>query len=218
MGTFVLFLLACATVFLALMLFAILFASLVPADVSIVYEREAGEHSARLLVTWWIISIRSGPKDPDAADLCLLGRRVLRLHRDHRGPGGASHLEDLARRTGAILPLIPDIMRILRATIRLRRCDCRLTFGLASPAATGCLYGWLCAIKGALYCFPRLNFTLRPVFDRQVLDVRASLVFRLRYPLITGIRIYRIVRRTPRSSAASGAASVKPSGGEALLV
>ncbi len=196
----ILFLFLLATVLVSAGTLVILLAVLlVPVDLMLSGTFSDGTASSRWRVTWGWISLQSTGEGEGDTDVCILGHRVLRIKQAPKRPVARPKPEEPAEYFPgtfiAVLPLIPEGIGILRKRMTLHRLDCSLAFGLAGPAATGTLYGWLCAVRGALSCFPNVNLALDPVFDRQCLDMRIRLVLRIRHPLLAVIDARRILRK-----------------------
>ena len=206
MGTALVFLLAIGLVLLVFVLLAILYALIIPADISIRYDRSCRNHTTSWRVIWGFFQIQSETAGMGKYRICMFGRYFLltggSTERKSDRVAGLTGTDASFDRVRAIAPVIPDVIGILRNALRIRRCSCTFTFGLGSVAGTGRLYGWLSAIRGMLYSFPGLDVTFTPVFDRQMFDLELTLVFRLYRPLLTGIRLYRVMRKISGNSVA----------------
>ncbi|MEN6610209.1 MAG: DUF2953 domain-containing protein [Methanoregulaceae archaeon] len=201
---FILFLVLAAAAFLSILVLAtILYATFVPVDVSLSYTRSHETQEFSWLVSWGIITVRTDPGNPHTVQVLLLNRPVYRFVRTGKKPdkenagkrGESSLAESLYRGMSTILPFLTEIIPVVRRGVHLRSCTCYLAFGMDSPARTGCLYGWLSAARGLLYAIPRLEIHIVPVFDQPTFDLSFDAVFRITCPLLTGIRVYRILRR-----------------------
>jgi hypothetical protein len=83
-------------------------------------------------------------------------------------------------------PSLPEVLRLIGAvagSLSFSRFRGQLLLGLASPAATGRLYGYWTAFRYAIPHDDRISFTLIPAFDRQVLEGEGELVLLLHRPL-----------------------------------
>lgn len=201
---FILFLVLAAAAFISLLVLAtILYATFVPVDVSLRYSRSYETEEFTWQVSWGIITVRTDPGNPDWVQVLLLCRMISRFEKTRKRPdndrktgaGKSSPEERLYHGMSTILPFLTEIIPVVRKSVHLRECTCRIAFGMDSCARTGCLYGWLSAARGLLYAIPRLEIRISPVFDRPTFDLSLDAVFRISRPLLTGIRVYRILRR-----------------------
>lgn len=108
-------------------------------------------------------------------------------------------------------PSLPEVLRLIRATagsLSFSRFRGHLLLGLASPAATGTLYGYWTAFRYAVPRDDRISFALTPVFDRQVLEGEGELVLLLHHPLVILLQAIVLMaaarRRAVRSAAGAG--------------
>jgi hypothetical protein len=98
-------------------------------------------------------------------------------------------------------PSLPEVLRLIgmvAGSLSFSRFRGQLLLGLASPAATGRLYGYWTAFRYAVPADDRISFDLTPVFDRQVLEGEGELVILLHRPLTLILQAFAILVRARR--------------------
>jgi hypothetical protein len=103
-------------------------------------------------------------------------------------------------------PSLPELLGLIRAvagSLSFSRFRGQLSLGLASPAATGCLYGYWTAFRYAVPADDRISFDLTPVFDREVLEGEGELELLLHRPLTLILQAIAILVRARRRAGRS---------------
>lgn len=201
MDTFILVISGSVMTALSLVLVVMLYAVLVPVDIIFRYTLVRNTAAFSWRVSWGIFAAQNDPERADTIQVCFLGRHLVRFTRQETSlpEEGSTKNEsnpevDLYQRMRTAIPLLRNIAPVFLESVHLRKCTCTITFGMSGPAQTGCLYGWLSAARGILSAIPHLTIHLVPVFDHPVLDIDTDAELRISFPLLTAIRVYRVLR------------------------
>jgi hypothetical protein len=106
-----------------------------------------------------------------------------------------SEIHAAMSRINSIRAVWPGILRVLNAMkrqTRFRRLSYDFVFGTGSPAATGLVFGIFSAIRPTLMASDRISMSLRPVFDREVVEGTIQLEMHLERPLIVMVLLVRL--------------------------
>jgi hypothetical protein len=97
-----------------------------------------------------------------------------------------------------LVPLVLDAARDAWRQVQLLTVRVHLKAGFADPAQTGRMFGYMSALRGALYPVHAVDLSMEPLFDRVATEWDAALGLRIRHPsllLPSGLRIaWRIAR------------------------
>lgn len=174
---------------------------LVPVEIIGTVEKRGGRES-RLSVSWGLLAVRFVLAEKDGVDFYFGKRRLY-----HRFIGSASRKEVLPKEDGSLRvplsqlidawPYIQELfLRILRC-ITFRCVSCDLQFGMASPADTGIVYGYLWVLRGLLAPFPRVQLSMTPVFDRSVFECSGTAHLAVERPLVVLVAVATALSRRP---------------------
>ncbi len=183
---------------------------LIPIVLTFVAEK-TGEILLLLgVVTWGILGVRLRILGDDRKiEVLLAGRAVLK--RDLVAIAEGEKPEKPAERRprlgigeyiSAGTDLWPYVRRVLDAFLRslsLERCIGEVTLGLASPAATGRVYGYMTALRYALWPAERIDLIMHPVFGDEILEGKVDVKVNIERPLTIIIPIIAaLMHRTVR--------------------
>ncbi|MDN7024795.1 DUF2953 domain-containing protein [Methanoculleus sp. FWC-SCC1] len=195
---------------------------LVPVATTIAIEK-TGEVLLLLgTVVWGIFGVRFRVLDEErTVEVLLAGRAVLK--RDLAAIAEEEKPEEVPKErpplrigeyVGAGTDLWPYIRRVIDAFLRslsLKRCIGEVTLGLASPAATGRIYGYMTALRYALWPVERIDLVMHPVFGDEILEGKVDVQVNIERPLtilipIVAALMHKTVRDRLRVLSGRGAA------------
>lgn len=102
-------------------------------------------------------------------------------------------LEGLVRRGPGLFHDGMRLLGVILSAVSIQKLDVDIRLGFSSPALTGMVYGYSCALIAILSPARRLRIDLTPDFDREVLEGKASLLLRIRYPIRILIALFRFL-------------------------
>ncbi|RXE56869.1 hypothetical protein ABH15_01565 [Methanoculleus taiwanensis] len=146
-------------------------------------------------VVWGILGIRLRILGEDqTVEVLLAGRAVLKrdlaaITREEKPekPPKPRPRPGIGEYVSAGSDLWPYIRRVLDTFLRslsLERCIGEVTLGLASPAATGRIYGYMTALRYALWPMERIDLIMHPVFGDEILEGKADVKVHIKRPLL----------------------------------
>ncbi|MDT8357707.1 MAG: DUF2953 domain-containing protein [Methanomicrobiaceae archaeon] len=176
---------------------------LVPVEVIGTVERKERMRSW-LSVSWGVLALRFVLDEEQSVDLYFGKRRLFHRFIDRPSRKGAPAVvkEEGASRVplSQLVDAWPSLQRLFLRILRcitFRRLSCDLRFGLANPADTGILYGYLWALKGLLAPLPRVQLSMTPVFDRSMLECSGTAHFAVQRPLMVLVGVAAAFTRRP---------------------
>ena len=181
----ILFLFVLVAVFLLLLALYML-----PLEVIGTIEKKEGVKTW-LSVSWGVLAFRFVLAEEQSFNLYIGNRRLFHRIIDTAERREAPPAE--REEGGARIPLSqlidawPHLQRLFLRIIRcitFRRLSCELRFGLANPADTGIMYGYLWALKGLLAPLPKVQLSMTPVFDRGMLECSGTAHLAVQRPLV----------------------------------
>ena len=177
---------------------------IIPARITGFFRAAGGDILISAALSWCGISLVFSLEHREP----VLTVRLLRwdvvkrpLEREHRRPDEGKEKPSRGWR-----PSLPEVLRLIGAvagSLSFSRFRGQLLLGLASPAATGRLYGYWTAFRYAVPADDRISFALTPVFDREVLEGEGELVILLRRPLRIILQAFTILVRARRRAGRS---------------
>jgi hypothetical protein len=187
--------------FLALVAFLIYRA---PLDLQIVLERTSTSTALMLSASWSAFTVKSTYAGGEGSlSLFFLKKKVIRREisqipeirkRREKVSGSSLGLEPVLQ----ILPLGPDLIRFMRAILRhlsIRKIEGAFTVGLQNPADTGVVFGFFSAIRPLLFPCDRISLSMKPVFDREILECHGMADFRISQPLFIPVLLLRLAMK-----------------------
>jgi len=178
-----------------------------PLDLQIALDWNGAGTLLLLSARWSAFSLKSTFRGREGS-LCLsfLGKRIFRRERARKPEVRKSSGSVPGLYTGPDLllqipPLVPDMIRILKAVLRhltIRQIEGDFTIGLRNPADTGMLFGGYAAIRPLLLPCHRISLSMKPVFDRQILEGYLVADLRLNRPLCIPVLLLRLAAK-PRT-------------------
>lgn len=172
-----------------------------PLDLQIALEWTGAGTLLLLSARWSALSLKSTFRGGEGSlSLFFLGKRMFRRELAQNPEIRKSPERGTAARTGPdlllqTLPLVPDMIRILKAIFRhltIRQIDGDFTIGLPNPADTGMLFGGYSAIRPLLLPCHRISLSMKPVFDREILEGHLVADVRLSRPLCIPVLLLRL--------------------------
>lgn len=190
--------------FLALVVFFIYRS---PLDLQIVMERTGTSTGFRVSASWSVLTAKSTYIGGiGSVSLFFLGKKII--HRELSKKSGVlkSHgivpgLQILQDHVFQTLLLGSDVLRFLTAIfhhLTVRRIEGTVTVGLRNPADTGILFGCFSAVRSLLFPCNRISLSMKPVFDREILEGHVMADFRISEPLFIPVLMFRLAMK-PRA-------------------
>jgi hypothetical protein len=189
--------------FLALLAFLIYRS---PLDLQIVMERTGTCTGVILSARWSILTVKNTYIGGiGSVSLFFLGKKIVQrelskksgvLKSQEKVPGLQSG-KDLLLQT---LPLGSDVIRFLTAIFHhmtIRKIEGAFTIGLRNSADTGILFGCFSAVRPLLFPCNRISLSIKPVFDREILEGHAMADFRISQPLFIPVLMFRMAMKSP---------------------
>lgn len=164
----------------------------IPVVVQCAVSRTPGSTYALLQASWGCIGARARAEGPASRLEWLFLDRPVRTQPLGGGetPGGEP-AEELV--PSSLLPRVRAFVRLIRplssfggrflSSISLEEIRGQVQVGLGDPVETGVIFGWYCALLPLLRG-NRIELSVRPVFDRQVLDGEIRARLRINRPLL----------------------------------
>lgn len=146
-------------------------------------------------VVWGILGIRLRVLGDDrTVEVLLAGRAVLKrdlaaITREEKPekPPEPRPRPDIGEYVSAGSDLWPHIRHVLDTFLRslsFEQCIGEITLGLASPAATGRIYGYMTALRYALWPAERIDLIMHPVFGDEILEGCLDVKVHIERPLL----------------------------------
>jgi hypothetical protein len=187
--------------FLALLVFLIYRS---PLDLKIVMERTGTSSGVIVSASWSVLTVESTYIGGIGfVSLFFLGKKIVRrelskksgvLKSQEKVPGLQSW-KDLLLQT---LPLGSDVIRFLTAIfhhVTIRQIEGAVTIGLRNPADTGMLFGCFSAVQPLLSPCNRISLSIKPVFEREILEGHVMADFRISHPLFIPVLLLRMAMK-----------------------
>jgi hypothetical protein len=189
---------------IVLLVLAVLIIYWSPLDLQIVMERTGTCTLVILTASWSVLTLKGTSSGGDGSlSLLFLGKKIIRrdlfrksevMKRPERVSRGYTG-QDLVAQP---LSLGSDMIRFLTAVfhhLTLRRIEGTFTVGLQNPADTGVLFGCFSAIRPLLFPYPHISISMRPVFDREILEGQIIADFRISRPLFIPVLMLRLAMK-----------------------
>ncbi len=173
----------------------------IPLVVSLSIRNQETKVKGVLAVSWFIfgLEVLVPGNNPQISVLVCGARLITRPLSFITGPGKESGREgpgqvpwivsSLFKLQGPLLNAILDVVH----HIRLDYVRGTARFGFSDPGATGMLYGLYWAVR-AMLPMDRVNLTVIPDFNNEVLDVDITTRFRITYPFLAIINAIKIAK------------------------
>lgn len=168
---------------------------LIPIETTIALEKTGDILLLLGTVVWGILGVRFRVLDEErTVEVLLAGRAVLKrdlaaIAKEEEKPEEAPEERPrpgIGEYVSAGTDLWPYIHRVLDAFLRslsLERCIGEVTLGLASPAATGRIYGYMTALRYALWPVEQVDLIMHPVFGDEILEGKVDVQVNIERPL-----------------------------------
>jgi hypothetical protein len=175
-----------------------------PLDLQIAMDRTGAGTLLLLSAKWSALSLKSTFSGGEGSlSLFFLGKSIIRrelarkpeVRKSPERVPGVRTGQDLLLQT---LPLGPDMIRILKAVFRhltIRQIEGDFTIGLQNPADTGMLFGGYSAIRPLLLPCHRISLSMKPVFDREILEGHLVADLRFSTPLCIPVLLLRLAAK-----------------------
>lgn len=148
------------------------------------YDSARSSHPFRVTWLWGAVRLyprtRKGPEEDNDGRKGKKRKEKKKQSRHEKTPNPARRraMIDLVRDPEFRRALLRDLLRLLRR-IEIPLVDLKIVLGLADPADTGLLYGFLSAAGAAVGAHPDSRFTaddrhrlrVEPVFDKESVDL-----------------------------------------------
>jgi hypothetical protein len=180
----------------------------IPLDLQLSGSRKEGAASLHLYACWSIFGLGYEFRQQGGRINLLMSGQTVYSREIVPSPGRAgiplrprADFRKLSSQICIIQVLLPGILRILGALKRygrFRGLSCDLVIGTGRAADTGLVFGIFSAVRPLLMVSPKVSLSLRPVFDREVLEGDCRIDFRLERPLVI-IALFLRLALSPRT-------------------
>jgi len=175
-----------------------------PLDLNISIEKTGSSLFLMLSASWCAFTLKRCYTGKERSlSLYFLGKKIIRREilqkseirkRQEKVSSAGIGLDTVVQ----TLPLGLDIHRFMRAIFRhlmIRKIEGTFTFGLRNPAETGMIFGCFSAIRPLLVPCNRISLSMRPVFDKEILEGRIIAECRISQPLFIPVLMLRLAMR-----------------------
>ena len=180
-------------IFFLLFFTLILLVYLVPLDLTFTGCYGGQENGIRMTIAWGFVGVRSTWKGRGPHfEILVAGRRILnwegkevrKVRRPTPEKKEGFRILPLLNALPILWPKIQKILIITRESVRLRKLNWMMEFGSGDPVMTGMLYGFFCAVVLPILPYGSgVSVRVKPVFDREIIDIKLELILRLHRPL-----------------------------------
>jgi len=175
-------------ILLLLVVVFILCLTFIPVNIN--FRLEKGESLTRRVtsIVWGAVGIAYTDRDKASETRYLLFGQTIIRRRKEKKPKERPKIEkgQIAKFMRLLYEVMPHFINFIKTLVKhtsIRDVQCDARFGLSDPANTGILFGYFTALKSVLQPIERLRISLTPVFDKQTLEGRFSIILRIKYPI-----------------------------------
>jgi hypothetical protein len=174
-----------------------------PLDMQVVLKRTGTSTVLTLSASWSALTLESAIAGGEGSfSLFFLQKKIIRREVSQKSEvrKRSRTVPELFMGYDLLQTIAPgwDMIRFLKAVFRhmtLRKIEGTFTVGLQNPADTGVLFGCFSAIRPFLLPCNRITLSIKPVFDREILEGHVMADFRISQPLFIPVLLLRMAMK-----------------------